>query len=187
MENFHCKEVFSETMVTESKLLKHANEVYTIGACRLFEKQFMKFPNYCQELVGSSNFGDVGKVSKNDIVNYSAWRREMLRRFSDLISTSELNINARECIEEGFRMLKDKIAYEVGHYYVDDLDNEVGSSKIKDPVGRHAKGERNIRKKSIVEIKCNQARVVSDVICMTNVYVYICVPTFIVISADFYR
>ncbi|KAI5661897.1 hypothetical protein M9H77_21220 [Catharanthus roseus] len=55
-----------------------------------------------------------------------------------------------------FRMLKDKISSEVGHYYVDDLDNEVGSSKIKDPVGRRAKAEYNIRKKSIVEIKCNQ-------------------------------
>ncbi|KAI5667425.1 hypothetical protein M9H77_17278 [Catharanthus roseus] len=55
-------------------------------------------------------------------------------------------------------MLKDKIASEVGHYYVDDSDNEVGSSKIKDLVGRHAKEERNIRKKSIVKIKYNQAR-----------------------------
>ncbi|KAI5676569.1 hypothetical protein M9H77_07519 [Catharanthus roseus] len=106
----------------------------------------------------SSNFGDVGKVSNNDIAGYSAWRREMLRKFSHLISVSKLNINARECIEEGFRMLKDKIASKVGHYYVDDSDNEVRSSKIKDSIGRRAKGERNIRKKSIVEIKCNQVR-----------------------------
>ncbi|KAI5652685.1 hypothetical protein M9H77_29872 [Catharanthus roseus] len=96
--------------------------------------------------LGSSSVGDEGKVSKNDIVGYSAWTRKMLRKFSDLIFPSELNINARECREEEFRMLKDNNASEVGHYYVDDLDNEVGSSKIKDP------------KKNIVEIKYNQAK-----------------------------
>ncbi|KAI5661896.1 hypothetical protein M9H77_21219 [Catharanthus roseus] len=86
-----------EMMVTESKFLKHANEVYTIEAYRLFEEQFMQFPEYHQELVvcnegkhvyeawlpdrwtkdidlslGSSSVGDVGKVSKNDITGYSA-------------------------------------------------------------------------------------------------------------------
>ncbi|KAI5659051.1 hypothetical protein M9H77_27844 [Catharanthus roseus] len=80
--------------------------------------------------LGSSNIGDVGK---------------------------RVEQKCRECIEEGFRILKDKIASEVGHYYVDDSDREVGSSKIKDPVGRRAKAGRNVRKKSIVEIKCNQA------------------------------
>ncbi|KAI5683294.1 hypothetical protein M9H77_04522 [Catharanthus roseus] len=54
--------------------------------------------------------------------------------------------------------MKDKITSEVGLYYVDDLENEVGYSNIKDPVGRRAKGECNIRKKSIVKINCNQAR-----------------------------
>ncbi|KAI5680828.1 hypothetical protein M9H77_02055 [Catharanthus roseus] len=164
MEDFRCKEGYV-MMVTESKLLKHANEVNIIGAYMLFEAQFMKFLEYCQELVlcnegehvyetkdidlslGSSDVGDVGKVSKKDITDYNAWRREI-----------ELNINAWECIEEWFRMMKDKIASEVGLYYVDNSENEVGSSNIKDPVGRHAKGERNIRKKSIVEIKCNQIR-----------------------------
>ncbi|KAI5678479.1 hypothetical protein M9H77_09429 [Catharanthus roseus] len=47
-------------------------------------------------------------------------------------------------------MFKDKIAFEVGDYYVDDSDNNVGSSKIKDPVGMYVKAERNIRKKSII-------------------------------------
>ncbi|KAI5681872.1 hypothetical protein M9H77_03100 [Catharanthus roseus] len=107
--------------------------------------------------LGSRSIGDVWKVSEKDIAGYSASRREMLRKFLDLISASELNINARECIEEGFRMMKDKIASEGGPYHVDNLDNEVGSSNIKDPVGRCAQGECNKRKKSIVEIKCNQA------------------------------
>ncbi|KAI5676141.1 hypothetical protein M9H77_07091 [Catharanthus roseus] len=108
--------------------------------------------------LGSSSVGDLGKVSKKDIVGYSAWRREMLRQFSDLISGSELNINSREYVEEGFRMMKDKIASEVGPYYVNNSENEVGPSNIKEPIGRRAKGECNIRKKSVVEKKCNQAR-----------------------------
>ncbi|KAI5674000.1 hypothetical protein M9H77_14364 [Catharanthus roseus] len=108
--------------------------------------------------LGSSSVGDVEKVRKKDIAGYSAWRREMLRKFLDLISASKLNINAREYLEEEFRMMKDKITSKVGSYYIDNLENKVGSSNIKDPVGRRAKGERNIRKKSIVEIKCNQAR-----------------------------
>ncbi|KAI5680899.1 hypothetical protein M9H77_02126 [Catharanthus roseus] len=72
MEDFRYKEGFVKMMVTKSKLLKHANE-----------------------------FGDLGKVSKKDIAGYSAWRREMLRKFSDLISARELNINAQEYVEEG--------------------------------------------------------------------------------------
>ncbi|KAI5671049.1 hypothetical protein M9H77_11413 [Catharanthus roseus] len=96
MEGFRCKERFVEMMLTESMLLKYANE--------------------CLE-------------------------ERNVKEVSNLISASELNINARKCVEEGFKMLKDKIASEVGHYYVDDSDNEVGSSKIKDPVGRHAKAE----------------------------------------------
>ncbi|KAI5677575.1 hypothetical protein M9H77_08525 [Catharanthus roseus] len=63
-----------------------------------------------------------------------------------------------EVTEEGFRMMKDKIIFEVGPYYADNSENEVGSSKIEDLVGRCAKEKRNIRKKSIVEMKCNQVR-----------------------------
>ncbi|KAI5653820.1 hypothetical protein M9H77_31007 [Catharanthus roseus] len=119
MEDFRCKEEYVEMTVTESKLLKHANEVYTIGQYKIFEEKFMKFSENGQGLVAtpnkyilkrwtkdidlslcSSSVGDVGKVSKKDIA-----------------------------------------------------ENEVDSSNIKDLIGRSAKGERNIRKKSIVEIK----------------------------------
>ncbi|KAI5649887.1 hypothetical protein M9H77_35892 [Catharanthus roseus] len=106
--------------------------------------------------LGSSSVCDVGKISKKDIAGYSAWRRQMLRIFSDLIFASKLNINAWECVEEGSRMMKDKISSEVEAYYLN--NSNVGPSNNKDPVGRRAKGERNKRKKSIVEIKCNQIR-----------------------------
>ncbi|KAI5648785.1 hypothetical protein M9H77_34790 [Catharanthus roseus] len=176
MEYFYCKEGYVEMIVTKSKLLKNANEVYTIGAYRLFKEQFMKFPEYCQGLVKEGY--------------YWLWcleERKMLRKFSNLISTSELNINDWECVEEGFRMMKDKIASEVGPYYVNNSDNEVVSSNIKDPVRSCTKGECNIRKKNIVEIKCNQARgkrksalthasrIKAAFMCMTNVYVNVTV------------
>ncbi|KAI5683046.1 hypothetical protein M9H77_04274 [Catharanthus roseus] len=137
-------------MVTESKLLKHANEVYTIGAYRLSEEQFMKFLEYCQGLVvipdkyilkrwtkdidlnlGNNNVGDIGKIRKKDIVDYRSWRREMLRKFSYLISASELNINARECLEEGFRMMKDNITSEVGPCYVQRMKLALPTLKIQ--------------------------------------------------------
>ncbi|KAI5678705.1 hypothetical protein M9H77_09655 [Catharanthus roseus] len=86
MEDFRCKERYVEMMVSESKLLKHANKVYTIGAYRLFEKYCMKFPEYYQGLLAisdkyifkrwtkhidfslsNSSVGDVGKISKKNI------------------------------------------------------------------------------------------------------------------------
>ncbi|KAI5663331.1 hypothetical protein M9H77_22654 [Catharanthus roseus] len=55
-------------------------------------------------------------------------------------------------------MMKDNIIAEVGPYYVNNSENESRSSVIKYPVGRRAKGVHNLRKKSTVKIKCNQAR-----------------------------
>ncbi|KAI5657297.1 hypothetical protein M9H77_26090 [Catharanthus roseus] len=66
-------------------------------------------------------------------------RRRMLRKFSDLIPAIELNMNAWECVEEGFKIMKDKIIAEVRPYYVDDSGNKVRSSDIKDSVGRRSK------------------------------------------------
>ncbi|KAI5662263.1 hypothetical protein M9H77_21586 [Catharanthus roseus] len=124
MEDFCCKEGYVKMIVTESKLLKHANEVYTIGAYRLFEEQFMKFPKYCQGLVA--------------IVD-----KYILKRW-----TNDIDLSSGSSSVDDVRKVSEN----------DIADKEVGSSNIKDPVGRCAKGERNIRKKSIVEIKCNQAR-----------------------------
>ncbi|KAI5662691.1 hypothetical protein M9H77_22014 [Catharanthus roseus] len=67
-------------------------------------------------------------------------------------------MNARECIEEGFKKMKDKIIVEVEPYYMDNSENEGRSPGIKVPVHKRAKGVRNVRKKSIADIKCNRAR-----------------------------
>ncbi|KAI5662533.1 hypothetical protein M9H77_21856 [Catharanthus roseus] len=72
----------------------------------------------------STRIDNIKKVNKKDIGISSVWRRQMIRKFSDLISAK----------------------------------NEEASSNIKYPIDSHAKRERNIRKKSIVEIWCNQAK-----------------------------
>ncbi|KAI5657585.1 hypothetical protein M9H77_26378 [Catharanthus roseus] len=124
------KDFFSRGVLL-SQMSKHANGGYTIGVYKRFENQFMKFPEYCQGLVvsgngehiyevwhpnitvldiqGSRGVSDAKKVNKKDIAGSSVWKREMLRKFSDLISTSELNVNAREYVKEEFRTMKDKI------------------------------------------------------------------------------
>ncbi|KAI5673365.1 hypothetical protein M9H77_13729 [Catharanthus roseus] len=113
VEDFRYNQGHVEMKFPDSKLSRHANRVYTIGAYKLFENQFLKFLEYCQGLVvcndgehrwtkdialsqGSSGVGDAEKVNKKDIVGSSVWRREMLRKFPDLISASELNVNTRE-------------------------------------------------------------------------------------------
>ncbi|KAI5681823.1 hypothetical protein M9H77_03051 [Catharanthus roseus] len=81
---------------------------------------------------GSSGVGDSEKVNNKGNAGSSVWRMEMLRTFSYLISASELNVNARKWNER--------------------------SSIIKDLIGNRVKGEGNVRKKSIVEIRCNQVK-----------------------------
>ncbi|KAI5666241.1 hypothetical protein M9H77_16094 [Catharanthus roseus] len=121
------------------------------------------FNIHCVQVISDKNIlkrwiKDIDLSWDSSVVGAAKKRREMLRKFLDLFSSSELNVNARECIEKGFRIIKDKIIAKVGPYYVDNSKNESRYSNIKDPIGRRAKGERNMRKKSIVEMKCNQAK-----------------------------
>ncbi|KAI5653167.1 hypothetical protein M9H77_30354 [Catharanthus roseus] len=142
MEDFRCMEGYVEMMVTESKLLKHANEVYTIGAYMLFEEQFMKFLEDYQGLV---------VCDKGEHVYEAIPDKYILKRWTKDI---DLSLGSNSVGDVG--KVRKRILLVImlgGEKY-----NEVGSSNIKDLIGRRAKGERNIRKKSIVEIKCNQAR-----------------------------
>ncbi|KAI5661586.1 hypothetical protein M9H77_20909 [Catharanthus roseus] len=94
---------------------------------------FVKLFNYVLNDIDTVlNLSFIGreKVNKKDIAGSSVRRREILRKFLDLISTSELNVNARECVE-GFRTMKGKIIAEVGPYYIDNSENEDGFSNIK--------------------------------------------------------
>ncbi|KAI5673299.1 hypothetical protein M9H77_13663 [Catharanthus roseus] len=93
---------------------------------------------------GSSGVDNIEKVNNKGNVGSSVWRMGMLRKFSDLISAR-------------FKTMRARIVAEVGPYHVDDLGNK-GSSILKDHIRSHAKGERNVRKKSIVEIRCNQVK-----------------------------
>ncbi|KAI5666432.1 hypothetical protein M9H77_16285 [Catharanthus roseus] len=146
--------------ITVRILRSHCLRIFNILCIQTIPNKYIlkRWTKDIELSLGSSGVGDVGKVGKKDIAGYSAWRREILRKFSDLIFASELKINARECIEEGFSMMKDKVASKVGPYYIDNSENGVGSSNFKDPVRWYAKGEHNIRKMSIIVRKCNQTR-----------------------------
>ncbi|KAI5653119.1 hypothetical protein M9H77_11273 [Catharanthus roseus] len=70
---------------------------------------------------GSSRVSNAEKFNKKHIAS-------SIFKFD---SASELKVNARECVEEKFRTMKDKIIAEVGPYYIDNLEYEGGSSNIK--------------------------------------------------------
>lgn len=48
----------------------------------------------------------------------------MIKKFLELILASELNHKAREYVEGGFKMSRDKVFVEVGSFYVNDLEDE---------------------------------------------------------------
>lgn len=50
----------------------------------------------------------------------------MIKKFLELILASELNHKAREYVEGGFKMSRDKVFVEVGSFYVNDLEDERG-------------------------------------------------------------
>ncbi|KAI5661570.1 hypothetical protein M9H77_20893 [Catharanthus roseus] len=74
---------YVEMMVTESKLPKHANEVYTIWAYRLFEEQFTKFLEYCQGLVVYNKGEHVYEMHKRSL-------KDNLPRSKRLLKTTRL-------------------------------------------------------------------------------------------------
>ncbi|KAI5654586.1 hypothetical protein M9H77_31773 [Catharanthus roseus] len=103
-EGEHVYEMFNEVGFLCSHYLRIFNILYVQA---IPDKYILKrWTKYIDLSLGSSSVSDVGKVSKKDIASYSAWRRQMLRKFSDLISTNKLNINALEYVEKGFRLLR---------------------------------------------------------------------------------
>ncbi|KAI5676248.1 hypothetical protein M9H77_07198 [Catharanthus roseus] len=81
--------------------------------------------------------------------------------YHDYTFKLDFNIHkGQQKFKEGstIKTTNDKIIIEVRPYYVDNLENKGGSSNTKDLFGRRAKGECNVRKKSIVEIMCNQEK-----------------------------
>lgn len=94
-------------------------------------------------------FENIDKINK-DLGVSSVWISQMIRKFSYLILVIELNRKSWECVEEGFKMMRDKIVAKVGSYYVNDLENNGAFSTIIDPTGSQAKGEHNTRKRVLL-------------------------------------
>ncbi|KAI5673043.1 hypothetical protein M9H77_13407 [Catharanthus roseus] len=130
---FCCKEGFVEMMVTESKLLKHANEVYIIGEYRLFEEHFMRFPDYCQELVVCNEGEYVYEVW---CLNITAFRHTVVYNESTLCTCkmfNEVGILCSYCLCI-FNIL---CVQAIPHKYIlkrwtKDIDLSLGSSNVSD-------------------------------------------------------
>ncbi|KAI5654658.1 hypothetical protein M9H77_31845 [Catharanthus roseus] len=193
-------------VLRDSKLLQHASRIYTIGAYMLFERQFIRFPEFRQELVVSNHGEHLYEIWRLDIsafkhlVVYNEHTFSILctcKMFSEVsilcshclrvlnkhcvqaiidkyilerwtknigLSWESTGVGDAETVNKGnaassvwrMEMLR-KIVAEVGLYHVDNLENE-GLSIIKDSIGSRAKGELNVRERSIVEIRCNQVK-----------------------------
>ena len=75
----------------------------------------------------------------------------MIRKVNTLITTSQMNTQARAHCEEYFNKLKELVEQEVGSIDVEEnvVSKQVDSSrKILNPVGSKPKGERNKKKKA---------------------------------------
>ncbi|KAJ8452000.1 hypothetical protein Cgig2_016581 [Carnegiea gigantea] len=157
-------------------LLKHGLSVYTIEAYNIFEQEFIdgaacnyeevqeKYlqKRWCKTIEEcQSSELIVGNARKEDIQCSSIWKMQMIRKMNTLITASQMNTQARVHYEEYFNKLKELVEQEVGSIYVEEnvASKQMDSSrKILNPVGSKPKGERNKRKKSIVEKKCKQAK-----------------------------
>ncbi|CAH9116355.1 unnamed protein product, partial [Cuscuta europaea] len=90
----------------------------------------------------------------------SVWRMQMQKKFHKLLCSSDSNSTARQLCEESFKKLKLDVEDQVGSIYFSDSDSSsVGvSSRISNPKTARKKGERNVHRKSVIEVKTNQAR-----------------------------
>ncbi|CAH9145403.1 unnamed protein product [Cuscuta epithymum] len=86
-------------------------------------------------------------------------RMQMQRKLHKLLCSSDSNASVRLLREESFKKLKHDVEEQVGSVYFSDSDSaSIRVGTISNPKGSRKKGERNVRRKSIVEIKSNQAR-----------------------------
>ncbi|KAI5656505.1 hypothetical protein M9H77_25298 [Catharanthus roseus] len=144
---FTSRDAYNSLQLVKSNNLDEATGIWKISVATKDKYILERWTKNIALSWGNSGVGDTEKVNNKGNVVSRVWRMEMLRKFSYLIFASELNVNARECVEEGFKMMRHRIVVEVGPYRVDDLGNK-GSSIIKDPTGSRAKRERN----------CNQVK-----------------------------
>ncbi|CAH9093661.1 unnamed protein product [Cuscuta europaea] len=98
-------------------------------------------------------------LSNTSNVLSSVWRMKMQRKLHKLLCSIDSNASARLLCEESFKKLKHDIEEQVGSIYFSHSDSaSIGVGTISNPKSSRKKSERNVRCKSIVEIKSNQAR-----------------------------
>ncbi|XP_019154687.1 PREDICTED: protein FAR1-RELATED SEQUENCE 5-like [Ipomoea nil] len=184
-EDFRCTQGVPNMMMEHVKLLLHAREVYTIEIYFLFEEQFMKGNACHQEMVLNEGCQFKYHVWRPDI---DIIRHEVSFKLSTLdISCScklisELGILCCHCL----RILHIHCVSSIPNKYImkrwtkkvaDGRDVNTGSmfcragvppsiwvveicrnGAIQNPSNRRSKGERNVRRSSVIEKKYSAAR-----------------------------
>ncbi|KAI5657669.1 hypothetical protein M9H77_26462 [Catharanthus roseus] len=164
----------------DSELLQHANGVYTIKAYMLFERQFMRFPEFCQGLVVSNDCEHVFEIWRPDISRFKrtiVYNEHTLSISCTYKMFSEVGILCSHCLRiqaiirtvgvcDAEKVNKKDIAsssvwrtemFRKFSYLISAIELNPYSN-IRDLIGSCTRGERNVRKKSIIEIRCNQAK-----------------------------
>ncbi|KAJ8453109.1 hypothetical protein Cgig2_014872 [Carnegiea gigantea] len=156
-------------------ILKHAMSMYTVEAFLMFEKEFRHILTFnrdegviectCKmfpEGIKDGQTLDLGTSNGKDHVGCSSiWKMQMMGKMTSIITSSQMNKNARAHCEKYFMELKEVIEFDVSsiHFDEDGQGKDLNSlPKVLNPPGSHQKGVRNKRFKSIVEKKCDQVK-----------------------------
>ncbi|XP_019163576.1 PREDICTED: protein FAR1-RELATED SEQUENCE 5-like [Ipomoea nil] len=170
-EDFRCAQGVPTMMMKHVKLLLHARDVYTIEIYFLFEEQFMKGNACHQEMVlnDGCQFKWTKKVADGRDVNTSPmfyragvspsiWAVEICRKFQRLIVSSQDNSVTRQFCDEAVEDAKKKVEVEIGYVHIEECGVSSSSGVIQNPSNRRSKGERNVRRSSVIEKKYSVAR-----------------------------
>ncbi|KAJ8437274.1 hypothetical protein Cgig2_010099 [Carnegiea gigantea] len=95
---------------------------------------------------------DFGTSNSKDHVGCSSvWKMQMMRKMNSIITSSQMNKNARAYYEKYYMELKEVIEFDV-------RKDSNSLPNVLNPSGSHQKGVRNKIFKSIVEKKCDQVK-----------------------------
>ncbi|KAJ8428960.1 hypothetical protein Cgig2_003291 [Carnegiea gigantea] len=116
---------------------------------------------WCKGIKDGQNLQLGSSTGKEHVGCSFVWKMQILRKMNSIITTSQVNKNARAHCEKYFMELKELVEFDVGSIHCDkDGQEKVLNSlpNVINPPGSRQKGIRNKRFNNIVEKKCNQIK-----------------------------
>ena len=109
-----------------------------------------------KNIKGYEDVDNVRSFDKYGDTSSSAWRLQMMRKFTTLITASATNPKTRVLCEELFQKAREAVEMEIGPTYHSGAEDNVNSGGIvRDPNRLREKGQKNKRKVSIAKRKAN--------------------------------